>query len=231
MNVNRSFGGRYLKDIVYGANDGIITTFAVAAGAAGAALSPLVVLLLGFANLLADGFSMATSNYLGTKSEQELFKKEERTEEQEIKIKPTEEKKEIRNILINKGYQGKDLETLVRLISKNPEYWVDFMMHEELNITPISETSSPLKNSTATFIAFVLSGAIPLLPYIFLGVEGEPFKLAILFTAVALFLVGSLRTIFTGRKWFFSGIEMLIIGGVAALIAFGVGFGLKQIVG
>jgi len=229
MNSN-NYHFRYLKDVVYGANDGIITTFAVAAGVAGASLSPLIVLLLGFANLLADGFSMAASNYLGGKSELDISKEKEKSEAQQIKTRPAEEKGEIREILKEKGYAGEDIEKLVILISKNEGFWIDLMLHEELKIVPAKEAPSPQKTALATFIAFIFAGSIPLIPYIFTEFN-NPFAMAIWFTAGALFIIGSLRSIFTGKKWFLAGAEMLIIGGIAALIAFGVGFGLKQIVG
>lgn len=202
--------GQYLKDAVFAANDGIITTFAVVAGVAGAELSAAIVLIIGFANLIADGFSMATGNYLGTKSEQEFYHKEERKELEEIKAIPEEEKREIRGLLARRGYQGEDLDKMVSLISSNEKFWVDFMMHEELGLfAPKGE--SPIKHAVATFIAFVLAGFIPLAPYIILGTENS-FLLAAIFSGIALFAAGALRKYFSIRSWFISGMEMLLIG-------------------
>lgn len=221
--------GQYLKDVVFGANDGIITTFAVVAGVAGADLSAAIVLIVGFANLIADGFSMATGNYLGTKSEKEFYEKEERREQQEIREMRPEELSEIRGVLIKKGYSGDDLEKMVSLISSNEKFWIDFMMHEELGLLAPS-LESPVKHAIATFISFVAAGMIPLLPYLLPGI-GNSFLVAASFSGIALFVIGALRKYFSNRSWFVSGLEMLFIGGFAAVVAYFVGYILKSIIG
>ncbi|MEK7647316.1 MAG: VIT1/CCC1 transporter family protein [Patescibacteria group bacterium] len=222
-------GGQFLRSIVYGANDGIVTTFAVVAGVAGAALSPIVVVVIGVANLLADGFSMAVSNYLSTKSEIDLFMREKGIEEEEVREIPEQEKAEIREILRQKGYEGDDLEKMVGLVSKNKKYWIDFMMSEELNFAPLI-SYSPVADAAATFVAFVLAGSLPIFPYLLLGGNGDyVFQYAIAMTALVLFAVGSLRSIFTGLKWYRSGLEMLFVGGAASFIAYLVGFVLRGV--
>lgn len=223
-------GGAYLKDMVYGANDGIITTFAIIAGVVGAALPPIVVVLLGIANVLADGFSMALSNYLGTKSERDLFKRERRIEQWEIVHIPEEERAEIRAILVKKGYDGDDLERLTDLIVQNEDFWVDFMMHEELRLSSHGDRK-PSAHAFATFFAFVAAGIFPIVPYIFFSDGDLAFQLAIFVTAAALFLVGALRSFFTGMRWSRAGVEMLLIGGAAAVIAFSVGFFVRRLIG
>ncbi|MBI5045524.1 MAG: VIT1/CCC1 transporter family protein [Candidatus Niyogibacteria bacterium] len=222
-------GGQFLRSVVYGANDGIVTTFAVVAGVAGAALSPVVVVVIGVANLLADGFSMAVSNYLSTKSEIDLFLREKSIEEEEVRDIPEQEKAEIRDIFKQKGYEGEDLEKMVGLVSQNKKYWVDFMMSEELNFAPLI-SYSPIADAAATFAAFVLAGSLPILPYLILGGNGDNvFQYAIVMTALVLFAVGSLRSIFTGLPWYRSGLEMLLVGGVASFIAYLVGFFLRDV--
>lgn len=220
--------GQYLKDMVFAANDGVVTTFAVVAGVAGAELSRAIVLIIGLANLIADGFSMATGNYLGTKSEQELYIREEAIEKEEIRTIPEKEKDEIRELLEQKGYRGEALEAMVRLISSNEKFWTDFMMHEELELfTPKME--SPLRHALATFVAFVVAGVLPLLPYIFIK-DGDTFLLSSIGAGAALFAAGALRKFFSKRSWFWSGIEMLFVGGSAAGMAYLVGFLLKSLV-
>ncbi len=157
--------GKYIGDLVYGANDGIITTFAIVAGVAGANLSPSVVIILGMSNVLADGFSMAASNYLARKSEKDY--------------------------LTNIG-ESKD------------------------------EVHDPIKNATATFVAFLIAGMIPLLPYM-IGLKDNVFNYAILSTSIALLTVGSLRAKVTGMNWFKAGIEMLLVGALAAGVAYLIG--------
>lgn len=220
--------GAFLKDAIYGANDGIITTFAVVAGVAGAALSPLIVIILGLANLFADAFSMAASNFLATRSDAGLFEHERKVEEYEIDSVPEREKEEILEILVKKGYDVSDSDALTKLITKNRTFWVDLMMYEELGFAPVAN-ASPWKSSIVTFCAFVIAGFLPLLPYVF-SVANNIFFWSVFSTGCTLFLVGSLRTLFTRKNWFFAGFEMFLVGGIAASIAYGVGFLLKQIV-
>lgn len=219
--------GRYLKDVIYAANDGIVTTFAVVAGVVGADLSLMVILIVGFANLIADGFAMATGNYLGTKSEKEFYQKEERREREEVKIMPEKEKEEVRQVLVKKGYAGEDLDKMVTLISSNEKFWVDFMMHEELQLFA-PKLESPIKNAAATFFSFIFAGSIPLIPYIF-PITGSSFSYAIAGSAVALFIVGAARKFFSNRSWLISGLEMLMVGGLAGTVAYLVGYFLKSI--
>lgn len=219
--------GHYLRDIIFAANDGLITTFAVVAGVVGAALSPLIVLIIGFTSLIADGFAMAAGNYLGTKSEKDLYKKEENIERQEIISCRDRELEEIRTILKNKGFAGEKLETMVGLISSNEQYWVDFMMYEELGLF-LPEVNYPIRHATATFVSFITVGSIPLLPYLLLTGD-HAFVTSAAISAATLFTVGALRKFYSNRSWFMSGLEMLFIGGLASGIAYLTGFLLKSI--
>ncbi len=221
--------GSYLRNTVYGANDGIITTFAVVAGVAGAALEPKIVLILGFANLIADGIAMATGNFLGTRSENQLQAKERSMEAWEVANVPDEERKEVEDIYRAKGFRGRDLERIVSVITADKNLWVDEMMVNELGIIP-GEEESPIKNGLATFVAFVTAGFLPLLPYVFGVWFGTTFNTAVIMTAVALFGVGAARSRFTKEHWFVSGLEMLGVGAIAAVSAYGVGYLLQGVV-
>jgi VIT1/CCC1 family predicted Fe2+/Mn2+ transporter len=159
--------GAYIAEFVYGANDGIVTTFAVVAGVAGASLSPSIVLVLGAANLFADGFSMGMSNYLSRQSE-----------------------------MAYRESRGDDART-----------------H--------SDGKTPGRTALATFVAFVVAGVMPLVPYVFVV---EPlFPAAVAVTGVTFFVVGASRSLVTDRGWLRSGAEMFAIGMLAALVAFVVG--------
>jgi VIT1/CCC1 family predicted Fe2+/Mn2+ transporter len=116
-----------IKDFVYGATDGAVTIFAVVAGVIGASLSPSIVLILGFANLFADGFSMAIGNYLGTKARAEYIEKQRKREEWEIDNLVDQEKQEIRDIYKNKGFKEELLGEIVRVITSKRKTWVDTM--------------------------------------------------------------------------------------------------------
>jgi len=218
-----------VSDFVFGGIDGAVTTFAVVAGVSGASLSPGIVLILGFANLFADGFSMAVGNYLGTRSHLELVSKIRKSEVDSVRDKPDEEREEIIEIYRNKGFTGKILEDTVNVITENEEIWVDTMMKDEFGI--IEETKSALKAAVVTFLAFNIIGIIPLFPYI-VEYFVEPFSynmflFSIIFTSLALFLVGSIKANIVNKKWYISGIETFSIGGVAAIIAYLVGYLLR----
>ncbi len=221
--------GNYIKDIIYAANDGIITTFAVVAGVAGATLPVSVIIILGFANLLADGFSMAISNFLGSRSERALIKKEEKREEDEVFHKPKREVEEVKIILRDRGYSPEDVESLTKLVCKNEKFWVDFMMKYELALT--DGHNSDLRAAIFTLISFMAAGSLPLMPFLALNyVVGDLLLISAISTGLALFLVGALRTIITKHNWFISGLEMLFVGGIAAIIAYYVGYIISGII-
>jgi len=228
--LHQTFGGKYIKAVVYGANDGIITTFAVVSGVAGADLSITTVLILGFANLIADGISMGASDYLGSKSEADYYKREKKMEQWEIKNIPDEEREEIRQIYAKKGLEGKDLERVVEVITSDDKRWVDVMMKEELGLVeePVSDAR---KSGLVTFASFVVAGFMPLASYVFFAQTTDPFRLSVLITGVTLFAVGATRTLVTKRSWWRAGIEMFAVGMAAAIAAYFIGWFVKGIVG
>ncbi len=221
----KSGSEKYLKSIVYGGLDGIITTFAVVAGVAGAALSSGIILILGFANLIADGISMAIGDYLSTKSENEFHELEKKHEKEEVKNYPEIEKKELIRLYIKKGMKKSDAIKLVNDLSKNKKIWIETLVSEELDIAPYGE--SPIKNAVFTFLSFIIFGFIPLsiylIDYFYRGLIPKAFIVTIILTAIALFFLGSFKVKITGKNWVYSGMETLVIGGVAAGAAFLVG--------
>jgi vacuolar iron transporter family protein len=172
--------GLYIGDFVYGANDGIVTTFAVVAGAAGALLSPGIIIILGFANLFADGFSMGASSFLAIRSEKAVEKKQKL---------------------------------------------------QEGALAPAGGLVTPLQHAVVTFAAFVIAGALPLLPYILFVPREFQFLGSGLLAVFAFFLVGGGRTWITGGKFLIGSMEMLIVGGIASGVAYGVGWTIKTVVG
>ena len=138
-----------IEDFVYGATDGAVTTFAVVAGVVGAELSPSIILILGFSNLFADGFSMAIGNYLGSKSQKGYIEKEKRRKEWEIDNLVEQEKQEIKDIYKEKGFKEEILEEIVRVITSKKKVWIDTMMKEELGL--IEDKKQPLDAAITTF--------------------------------------------------------------------------------
>lgn len=208
-----------LRDFVYGSIDGTITTFAIVAGVEGANLAPSIIIALGFANVLADGFSMAASNYSGTKAELDDIKRLRQIEVQHLKTNPEGEREEIRQILIMKGLEGEVLEGAVRAITSHKERWIDMMMVEEYGVLP--QNPQPFRAANITFFAFVICGMIPLVSYI-LGL-GNAFIAATVATGVTFFLIGALKSRWSLQNWVWSGLETLGIGGIAAALAYFVG--------
>lgn len=219
----------YMREIVYGGLDGIVTTFAVVAGFAGAGepalaarFGALPVLLFGLANLFADGVSMSLGNFLSLRSEKDVYRGEKDKERGEIRTHPDNEMEETVAILVRKGYAQKDAQDMARLYAKNEDYWTDFMMNQELEL-PNPERQSAMATSLATFTAFVLFGLIPLLPYIFSPHTSSSFGVSITFTLAALLLLGSLRWQVVKEKLARSIGETLLLGSVAAAVAYFVG--------
>ena len=208
-----------LRDFVYGSIDGTITTFAIVAGVEGANLAPSIIIALGLANVLADGFSMAASNYSGTKAELDDIKRLRQIEVQHLKTNPEGEREEIRQILIMKGLEGEVLEGAVRAITSQKERWIDMMMVEEYGVLP--QNPQPFRAAIITFFAFVICGMIPLISYI-LGL-GNAFIAATVATGATFFLIGALKSRWSLQNWVWSGLETLGIGGIAAALAYFVG--------
>lgn len=223
-------GHSYLRDFVYGAIDGTVTTFAVVAGVVGADLSPSVIIVLGVANLIADGFSMAVSNYLGTKSQQDELHRARRTEEQHIAIVPDGEADEIREIFRQKGFDGELLERIVQVVTSNRQLWVETMLTDEWGLT--LTTPVPWRASVITFIAFIAAGILPLAPYIGAAAVGGlhvPFLWSIGLAAAAFFGIGAIKSWFVGHPWWRASLETLTLGGGAALLAYLTGTLLKPL--
>lgn len=222
----------YLRDFVYGAIDGAVTTFAVVSGVAGARLSAEIVIVLGLANLIADGFSMAVGNFLGTRAEQELRERTRAEEEIHIQRVPEGEREEIRQIFAAKGFKGQDLERAVDIITSDPKRWIDTMLVEEMGLA--IQGPSPWRAGFSTFLAFILIGALPLVAFFWKWLSPEtvvrPFLISSLMTGAAFFIVGALKGRFVGKSWYGSGLETLSVGGAAAAIAYGIGLLLRSLV-
>ncbi len=212
-------GSGVLKDAVYGAIDGAVTTFAIVAGVAGAGLSPFVIVALGMANVLADGFSMAAANYSGTKAELDNMRRLRVVEERHIQKYPEGERLEVREILSKKGLTGAVLDDATAAITQNRENWIALMMEGEYGLAAVDPR--PERAAAITFLAFLAAGIVPLLPFL-LGLPNA-FAVSVGMTMVTFFAIGALKSIWSLTPWWRSAGETLLIGGVAAAIAYSVG--------
>lgn len=216
----------YLRDFVLGAVDGTVTTFAVVAGVAGAGLSSGTAIILGLANLLADGFSMAVGNYLGVKADREIVDYIRRIEENHIEEVPAGEREEIRQIFAAKGFEPPLLDHIVEVITQDRKRWVDTMVMEEFGLRV--DNPSPLRSGISTFTAFTSAGAIPLLPFFFTNrlTPHEVFWTSSIATAATFFLIGLAKGRIVNRSMLLSGLETFVIGTIAAALAYFVGVAL-----
>src|SRR4051812_6159532 len=183
----------YLRDWVYGGIDGAVTTFAVVAGVVGAGLSARTVLILGAANLLADGFSMAASNYSGTKTEKDDKDRLRAVEERHIDLVPEGELEEVRQIFKAKGFDGNFLEAVVEVITADRQRWVETMLREEYGLP--ETVRSPIIAAANTFLAFLVCGFVPLLPFV--ASLPEPIYLSTASTAAVFFAIGSFKSLWS----------------------------------
>ena len=214
----------YLGEFVYGGIDGCVTTFAVVAGAVGADLGGSVIIILGFANLFADGFAMSIGAYLSTKSEKDNYQKHKQVEYWEVENLPEVEKAEIREIYRAKGFEGRLLDEVVEVIVADKDRWVDVMMKEELDM--IEEQKSPVVMGTVTYVSFILIGLIPLLIYVwdyFAPVAGSLFLWSSVFTGLGFVIIGVMKTYVTQTNAWRGVLETLVLGAIAALVSYFVG--------
>jgi VIT1/CCC1 family predicted Fe2+/Mn2+ transporter len=217
----------YLRDWIYGGIDGSVTTFAVVTGVVGAELSPVIIVIMGFANLLADGFSMAASNFLGTKSEHDDMLRLAAIEHRHIEMSPAGEREEVRQIFAAKGFDGPDLDRVVELITSDRERWVRTMLTEEYGL-PL-QARSPWLAASTTFSAFAICGLVPLVPFLMRIPNAFPVSIAM--TGAVFFAIGSIKSRWSTVGWWRSGLSTLFVGGIAAVLAYLVGLLLRRLAG
>lgn len=234
LHQKKSFLNRfqeYLGEFVYGGIDGSVTTFAVVAGAAGAGLDSAVVIILGFANLIADGFSMSVGSYLSTKSEKQNYQKHRQIEYWEVENLPELERQEIREIYASKGFSGELLEQVVDTICADKHRWVDTMMKEELEMA--EESKSPIVMAAVTFASFQILGFIPLFIYVtdyLHPLDINLFLYSSSLTGICFIGIGYMKSLVTSTSKLRSILETLLLGSAAAFLSFFIGKIMEQIV-
>ncbi|WP_340109263.1 VIT1/CCC1 transporter family protein [Pikeienuella sp. HZG-20] len=218
----------FLKEIVYGGNDGIVTTFAIVAGFAGAhadgvaVIGGVAVLLFGLANLFADATAMGLGAFLSVRSEQDVYRATRATELHEIKHHPEMERLETIEILLANGLSEQEAETFADILARHPEFMADFMMNYEIEMADPTGDSPAMKGA-ATFIAFVVFGSAPLLPYFFTAPSPGVFQASLALSILALVALGMLRWKATNETIARCVGESLLVGGICGAVAFAVG--------
>jgi VIT1/CCC1 family predicted Fe2+/Mn2+ transporter len=225
--IDSDFEHGTLGDVVLGAVDGTITTFAIVCGVAGTGLSQgvAVAFVLGLANVIADGFSMGVSNYLKARSDLQNLERYRNIERFHIERVPESEREEVRQIYVNKGFEGQLLEDIVSKITSNQELWENTMLQEEwgLQLNP----ANPMRSGFLTFVAFLSAGTIPLLPLL-LGLSSyytshDIFLLSMIAAAVTFLFTGAVRGRVLHLSVYRSALETFLVGGTAAALAYFVG--------
>jgi len=222
----------FIREFIYGGIDGGVTTFAVVAGATGAQFDNLVVIIMGLANLVADGFSMSIGSYLSVKSQFEKYRKYQKYERWGVENIAESEKEEIRSIYRKKGLRDDLLEKVVEVITSDKDLWVEEMMKGEFNMVP--EKNSPLSAGLITFGSFLLIGIIPLLPFVIPGFESltgfSPFVHTCVLTGVAFVIIGYTKSRINQISSGWAIVETVLLGAAAALIAYYAGYFLERLI-
>lgn len=220
--------GKLLRDVIFGLNDGLVTSIGFVSGVTGAVFQSKVIVLTGIAQLAAGGVAMFIGSYLSNKSQQEFFYKEIAREKREIKEIPDVEKQEIRDIYNQMGFTEEEVEMIVNRITSDEKLWVRFMMREELGILE-EEMESPTKAGMIMGGTFLMGGFCPLLPYFFLSDTLVALKTSIFLSVMVFFAIGVGKSSLTKTNWFKSGMQVTCLGGFAALVGFLLGKGISLI--
>jgi VIT1/CCC1 family predicted Fe2+/Mn2+ transporter len=221
----------YLGEFVYGGIDGSITTFAVVAGAAGAAMDSSVIIILGMANLIADGFAMSVGSYLSAKAEQEQYSKVVDQERQEIENDRESEIQEVKEIYQKKGFKGELLDQVVTTVTSDEKVWVDVMMKYEKEMIP--DQRKPILIGATTFVSFLLLGFIPIGYYLwdyFLFPLTHHFLMSCILTGFCFVIIGWIRGKVAAVNPIKTAFETLLLGGSAAVLSYLVGFFLEGLI-
>jgi VIT1/CCC1 family predicted Fe2+/Mn2+ transporter len=214
-------GGGIVRELVFGANDGLVAAFAVVSGVYGADAPAHVVFLAGIAELIGGTIAMGLGGYLAVKSEREYYLAERDREEREVDLYPETERKEVREIFRAKGFSGDVLNKIVAHVTAERGRWIDTMMHDELGLS-LDPHRMPLTAGAATGVAYAFGAAMPTLPYTALA-PTTAFRASIVLTLATLFFVGAAKTVVTGRSWWRAGVEATVIGAAAAAATFAAG--------
>jgi len=210
--------GKFIRHFIFGAEDGLISTLGFLSGITGAGFSHIVIVIAGIAEIFAAALSMAIGTYLSTKSYVELLNRNIELEKSQIEKTPAAVKKEIKRIYKKKGFKEPELNKIVQKICSNKNIWLNEIIVSELGIIP-GRVENPFKAAIVMFFTFFILALIPLIPYLILPVS-QAIILSIILTVCALFIVGALKTTLTKKTWWKAGLEMMILGIIAAIITF-----------
>lgn len=214
-------GGNNLRAAVFGVNDGLVSNSGLILGIAGASADPHVVLLTGVAGMCAGAFAMAAGEYVSVRSQRELYEYQIGLERDELAQYPEAEAQELALIYAAKGLPAAEATKLANRIVADPEHALDTLAREELGLNP-EELGSPWGAAISSFVSFSAGALLPLIPFV-VAPGPRALSIAIAITAVSLFSVGALLSLFTGRNSLYSGARMLLLGAIAGSVTYAIG--------
>ena len=217
---HRALGGGTLRAGVFGVNDGLVSNTCLVMGVAGAAVDPGIILLTGVAGLLAGAFSMAAGEFISMLSQKEMFEHQISQERDELERYPAEEAEELALIYAARGIPLEQARDITKKLIANPEQALDTLAREELGLNP-DDLGSPIGAAISSFIAFCIGASLPLIPFL-LGL-GRGVLIAACLSGAALFVVGALLSLFSGKSALLGGARMLLIGSAAAAATYFIG--------
>jgi len=216
-------GGGGVRDMIFGANDGLVSTLAFVAGVSGAITNPYIVLLSGVAELFAGTISMAAGSYQSSKSELEVLERESQRQKVKKGKSPEEETEELTKFYQKEGFSRAEAEAIVQRITGREDLFKQTITLEQLGLAP-KEFGSPVKAGVLCGVSFGLAAIVPILPFAFPTLScTNALAISIIATMIALFGVGAMKTIFSRKSWIRSGLEMMAIGACAAAITYIIG--------
>jgi len=232
LEKHKTGAGNYVKSIIYGGSDGIVSVFVTVAAVSGSNFGIGLVLVLGLAKLFAGALSMGVGDWLATDAEVDMASKERQREEWECENYLEGEVEEMVELYVKKGLDENTAREIMNILSKNKKVFVDIMMAEELGISPDIVDESPWKHGLVNFVSFMIFGSIPLLAYalniglrhVFNYDTSYVFYASIGITALSLFGLGMVKAHLTGSSWWKSGLQTLLFGSFTAFVGWFVGF-------
>jgi len=226
---HRSGNSGTIRAAVLGGNDGLVSNFSLVMGVAGGVDNPDIIVIAGVAGLLAGAFSMAAGEYVSMRSQREIYEHQIGLEKAELEEWPEEEEEELAMIYEAKGLPRKDAERVAAHLMANPELALDTMVREELGLNP-DDLGAPWAAAISSFVAFAAGALLPILPYLLGaaggaagGTGGQALLLSAIVSGIGLFLVGAAVALASGRGVMFGGMRMVLIGGAAAAVTYGIG--------
>ncbi len=213
--------GSKLREIILGGQDGLVNVLGIVLGVAAATASTRIVLISGLAATFAESISMGAVAYTSTKAAKEYYLSLKRRERFELKQKPSEERREVKDIYYHKGFRGQLLNQIVNKITSSKRVWLDTMLAEELHVFP-EDYHDPMKSGVIVGVSSIVGSLIPLMPFFFMPV-GVSVWWSLLICTLSLFILGAIKAKVTVGTWWKSGLELAAIGMAAAITGYAVG--------